>query len=38
MIKKSLFETYPQVAKERHPTKNGDLTPHDITPDSGKKE
>ena len=27
----SLAETFPELAKEWHPTKNGDLTPHDIT-------
>ena len=32
--KKSLAETHPEVAKQWHPTKNGDLTPHNI--DSGK--
>ncbi len=27
----------PELAKEWHPTKNGSLTPHDVTPGSGKK-
>ena len=27
----------PVLAKEWHPTKNGDLTPYDVTPGSGKK-
>ena len=27
----------PKLAKERHPTKNGNLTPHDVTTGSGKK-
>ncbi len=27
----------PDLAKEWHPTKNGDLTPSDVTPSSGKK-
>ncbi len=37
MEKKSLAETHPEIAKEWHPTKNGSLTPHDITAGSGKK-
>ena len=28
---------YPQLVKEWHPTKNGELTPDDITHGSGKK-
>ena len=28
----SLYEKYPELAKEWHPTKNGELTPYDITP------
>ncbi|MCK4642467.1 zinc-ribbon domain-containing protein [bacterium] len=28
---------YPKLSKEWHPTKNGDLTPNDITPGSHKK-
>ena len=35
--KKSLVETHPEVAKQWHPTKNGDLTPYDVTAGSGKK-
>ena len=35
--KKSLAETYPEVAKQWHPTKNGDLTPNNVTPGSNKK-
>ena len=32
------FETkYPEIAKEWHPTKNGNLTPSDVTYGSGKK-
>ena len=27
----------PELANEWHPTKNGDLTPYDVTPNSGKK-
>jgi len=34
--KKSLAETHPEVAKQWHPTKNGDLTPYDVTIGSGK--
>jgi hypothetical protein len=32
-----LATTYPQLAAEWHPTKNGKLTPFDITPGSNKK-
>ena len=35
--KKSLAETHPEVAKQWHPNLNGDLTPYDFTPGSGKK-
>ena len=28
---------YPDLVKEWHPTKNGDLTPNDFTHGSGKK-
>jgi hypothetical protein len=35
--KKSLAETHPEIAKQWHLTKNGDLTPFDITPGYGKK-
>ena len=31
MQRGSLAEKMPELAKERHPTKNGDLTPNDIT-------
>jgi predicted secreted protein len=34
---KSLAETHPEVAKQWHPTLNGDLTPGDVTPGSNKK-
>ena len=39
MIKgrKSLAETHPEVAKEWHPSLNGDLTASEVTPGSGKK-
>ena len=37
MPKKSLAETHPEVAKQWHPTLNGELTPSDFTPGSGKK-
>ena len=33
----SLAEKYPELAKEWHPTKNGDLTPHDVTPGTDSK-
>jgi len=32
-----LKTTHPQLAKEWHPTKNGKLTPYDVTKSSGKK-
>jgi len=35
--KKSLAETHPEIAKQWHPTLNGDLTPFDFTPGSDKK-
>lgn len=35
--KGSLQEVNPELAKEWHPTKNGDLTPHDVTTGSNKK-
>jgi DNA-directed RNA polymerase subunit RPC12/RpoP len=35
--KKSLAETHPELAKQWHPTKNGDLTPNNLTPGSSKK-
>jgi len=35
--KKSLAETHPEVAKEWHPTLNGDLTASEVTPGSNKK-
>ena len=37
MSKKSLAETHPEVAKQWHQTKNGNLTPNDVTSGSGKK-
>ena len=36
-IGQSLAKLNPELAKEWHPTKNGSLTPYDITPGSGKK-
>ena len=35
--KKSLAETHPEIAAQWHPTKNGDLTPWNITYGSNKK-
>jgi hypothetical protein len=35
--KKSLAETHPELAKQWHPTKNGNLSPEDVTLKSGKK-
>jgi uncharacterized protein YbcI len=35
--KNSLFLNYPELAKQWHPTKNGDLTPNDVTAGSHKK-
>lgn len=37
MRKQSLLEANPTLASEWHPTKNGALTPYDVTPSSGKK-
>ena len=37
MKSKSLAETHPEVAKQWHPTKNGDLTPREFTAGSNKK-
>ena len=37
MSKPSLAEANPELAKEWHPTKNGELTPGNVTPGSGKK-
>ena len=34
--KKSLAETHPDIAKQWHPTKNGNLTPFDLTIGSAK--
>ena len=34
--KPSLAETHPEIAKQWHPTLNGDLTPNDVTPGCGK--
>lgn len=33
----SLAEVNPELAKQWHPVKNGDLTPHDVLPGSNKK-
>lgn len=35
--KQSLQEAYPEIAAEWHPTKNGTITPDDVTPGSPKK-
>jgi G:T-mismatch repair DNA endonuclease (very short patch repair protein) len=35
--KLSLAEANPALAEQWHPTKNGDLTPHDVSPKSGYK-
>ena len=37
MSKPSLAETHPELAKQWHPTKNGELTSGDVTPGSNKK-
>ena len=37
MSKPSLSETHPELAKEWHPTKNGDLAPYDVTFGAKKK-
>ena len=37
MKSKSLAETHPEIAKQWHPTKNGDLSPKDFTTGMGKK-
>ncbi|MCU0342564.1 MAG: zinc-ribbon domain-containing protein [Ignavibacterium sp.] len=37
MIRHSLKEKYPELIKEWHPTKNGKLTPDNVTAMSGKK-
>jgi DNA-directed RNA polymerase subunit RPC12/RpoP len=34
--KKSIAETHPEIAKQWHPTKNGSLTPFDLSIGSGK--
>ena len=35
--KEPLSVTHPDLAKEWHPTKNGELTPNDVTAGSDKK-
>jgi len=35
--KNNLLEVYPNIAAEWHPSKNGDLTPNDVSYGSGKK-
>lgn len=35
--RKTLAEAFPELAKQWHPTKNGDLTPDDVTPGSSKR-
>ena len=38
MAKKSnLLIEYPDIAKQWHPTKNGDITPDSVSPKSKKK-
>jgi hypothetical protein len=37
MVKTSLNESNPEVASEWHSAKNGELTPNDVSPASGKK-
>ncbi|WP_257131488.1 zinc-ribbon domain-containing protein [Bacillus thuringiensis] len=34
---KSIQHTHPDIATYRHPTKNGKLTPNDVTQGSQKK-
>ena len=34
---KSLADKFPEIAKQWHPTKNGDLTPSDVAVSSHKK-
>ena len=36
IIEKNLAITYPDIAKQWHPTKNGDLKPSDVMPSSTK--
>ena len=36
-VTNSLSSLYPHIAAEWHPTKNGDLSPHDVTAGSNKK-
>ncbi len=35
--KKSIVETHPEIAKQWHPTKNGNLKPNDVTHGSNRK-
>ena len=35
-MKKSFADKFPEIAKQWHPTKNGDLKPSDVTVGSGK--
>jgi hypothetical protein len=37
VLSNCLATLHPKIAKEWHPTKNGDLTPHDVTPSINKK-
>ena len=37
MVNGSLAETHPDLAKEWHPTKNGNITPKMISAGNGKK-
>jgi hypothetical protein len=34
---KSIADLFPKLAKEWHPTKNGDLTPHDVSKGSSRR-
>ncbi len=36
-VRRSLAEKYPDIARQWHPTKNLPLTPHNVSPGSGKK-
>ena len=37
VLSNCLATTHPEIAKEWHPTKNGDLTPYDVVPGTLKK-
>ena len=36
-IENTLASRYPELAKEWHPSKNGNLTPYDVSYGSGKR-